>query len=48
MRNETDPVPLEDRDHAEDTGGHLLAVQGGGHHLPGQASIVNDDKTISK
>ena len=48
VRNETDPVPLEDRDHAEDACGHLLAVQGGGHHLPGQASIVNDDKTISK
>ena len=48
MRTETDLVPLENRDHAEHAGGHLLAVQGGRHHLPGQASVVNDDKTISK
>ena len=26
VRNETDPVPLEDRDHAEDACGHLLAA----------------------
>ena len=41
-------VFLEDRHHAEHAGGHLLAVLGGRHHVPGEASRVNDDNTISK
>ena len=42
----TDLLFLEDRDQTEDSGGELLAVQGGCHHVPGDASVVNDDDPI--